>query len=372
MVKHESRDGVIRTCTAPPGRCPLDTAHGDSEAEVLEAIARSEELIPESSAESESKSGVYERFERRESELTNEVLGDRHRAEAKRIARDEQRAQKRGHFTAKELERRLNFVNEQTSILVQNGVDTESLYSRETPNGRMYEPERARIHTEIVDSYMERHAHVPQEGKAIMAGGVGGSGKGFVLANAGIVEKGEYATVNPDDVKEEMASRGLVPKIHSFTPMESSTLVHEEASHVSKLIAYRLRSEKRNLVYDATMGGFDSTTKKITDLRRDGYKVSAVFVDVPAHVSEERAVSRYEISMNEWAQSKNSIGGRPLDKKHIRQQRTDGPANSKNAENFVALAEGLDLKSPRVFDNNTGGAPRELPFTEFADHVEQR
>lgn len=372
MTKHESRDGKIRECKASPGQCPLNTPHGETEAEVLEAIANSEEVLPDSSAEQSENAGVVGYFTRREAELVAEVLGERHRAEAKRIEKSERLARKRGHFTPKELERRLNFVNEQTSILVQNGVDTESFYSRETPNGRVYEPERARLHTELVESYMEKHAHVPRESKAIMAGGVGGSGKGYVLSNAKLAAKDEYATVNPDDVKEEMARRGFVPQVHSFTPMESSTLVHEEASHVSKLIAYRLRSERRNVVYDATMGGFNSTTKKITDLRQDGYEVSAVFVDVPASVSEERAVSRYEISMGEWVREENSIGGRPLDKKHIRQQRTDGPANSKNAENFVELARGLNLKSPRVFDNNTGGAPREIPFESFADSTERR
>ena len=42
MTKHESRDGKIRECKAAPVQCPLNTPNGETEAEVLEAIANSE------------------------------------------------------------------------------------------------------------------------------------------------------------------------------------------------------------------------------------------------------------------------------------------------------------------------------------------
>ena len=40
----------------------------------------------------------------------------------------------------------------------------------------------------------------------------------------------QYLMINPDDIKEEMARRGMVPEIEGLSPMEASDLVHEESS----------------------------------------------------------------------------------------------------------------------------------------------
>ena len=76
-----------------------------------------------------------------------------------------------------------------------------------------WNPDRAAKHREIVDALYAKHAHVPNEGKAVIAGGLGGAGKTTVLkGHAGINPK-EWLTVNPDDIKEEMVKRGLVPEV---------------------------------------------------------------------------------------------------------------------------------------------------------------
>ena len=37
--------------------------------------------------------------------------------------------------------------------------------------------------------------------------------------------------INPDDIKEELAQRGMVPEIDGLSPMEATDLVHEESSY---------------------------------------------------------------------------------------------------------------------------------------------
>ncbi len=45
--------------------------------------------------------------------------------------------------------------------------------------------------------------------------------------------------INPDDIKEEMAKRGMIPEVGGLSPMEASDLVHEESSDVAKRLAVR-------------------------------------------------------------------------------------------------------------------------------------
>ena len=45
----------------------------------------------------------------------------------------------------------------------------------------------------------------PCDHKAIVAGGLGGSGKTTVLATNAEIDLSQYLMINPDDIKEEMA-----------------------------------------------------------------------------------------------------------------------------------------------------------------------
>ena len=67
-----------------------------------------------------------------------------------------------------------------------------------------------------------------------MVGGLGGAGKTTILKGQANVDLSRYLMINPDDIKEEMAQRGLVPHIEGLSPMEASDLVHEESSAIAK------------------------------------------------------------------------------------------------------------------------------------------
>jgi hypothetical protein len=47
------------------------------------------------------------------------------------------------------------------------------------------------------------------------------------------IEKGKFITINPDDIKELMVQRGMVPQYDGLTPMEASTFIHEESSDIA-------------------------------------------------------------------------------------------------------------------------------------------
>ena len=74
---------------------------------------------------------------------------------------------------------------------------------------------------------------------AVVAGGLGGAGKTTVLGDHEGIDPTKYLTINPDDLKEELAQRGMIPKVDGLSPMEASDLVHEESSYLARQLALR-------------------------------------------------------------------------------------------------------------------------------------
>lgn len=366
MRYHVNTAGDVKPCSASQKDCPFGF-HSDSfeDSQRMYESAQSEEMF------SDLKQNDSPRVE--EAAL-NAVLPRNSELRKKGIKHENElleAAQKRVPLTSKQLESRLEYVNSMNAYLDNSGFNTEELYSQDRiEDAPIYTDERAEMHEAIVNDFMKEHSDVPNDGQAVMAGGLGGAGKGFTMSSSGVVDQSKYATVNPDDVKEEMAKRGMVPKVPGMTPMEASPLVHEEASHISKQIGFRLMREKKNMIYDVTMSGRGSSRKKLEQLTNEGYDTRAVFVDIEPALSKERAKKRYREGLEEYTVKHSGDGGRPLPNHLVDNQRsTVKGARSKNAVNLVALEkEGHFSERPAVFDN-MGSSPERIEYSEFAGRM---
>ena len=132
--------------------------------------------------------------------------------------------------------------------------------------GGVWTAERDRLHRQIADDLYARAADVPNEGKAVMAGGLGGAGKSTVLSKYAGIDQSQYLTVNPDDVKEELVKRGLVPEIpgaEDLSPLERSALVHEESSRIAQMVAQRAYADRKNMIWDITMSSQPSIDSRV-------------------------------------------------------------------------------------------------------------
>ncbi len=234
-----------------------------------------------------------------------------------------------------------------------DGLATDAQFSRDG-KGEVWSPERAAIHDEIVEEVWQANfAAVPSDGKALFSGGLGGSGKGTVLGKLPGDVKSQYATIDPDGFKEALAARGLVPKVEGMAPMEGAGLIHEESSHLAKLIAERAMRERKNLIYDITMASEKSVTKKMALLEAAGYQApSVVFVDVPIETSVERALSRHRNGMERYRNGEG-LGGRYVAPSVIRGNVTDTEFNSNNRVVFEGLRPRLGAWS--LYDNSVPG-----------------
>lgn len=233
-------------------------------------------------------------------------------------------------------------------------IDTQHLFK--TKNGQ-YSPSREKQQQKLMDDiWNDRAAKVPNEGKAVFAGGLGGAGKGYTLKNALNIDDSQYFTINPDDVKEAMARRGMIPRLDKkLTPMELSPLAHEEASMIALRLADRAYQERKNIVWDITMSSVGSVRDKRLALMRDyGYDdISAVFVDVSIDKSAAQARKRWEGGLIRYGDDDEGVGGRFLPSEATRSNRPKNSVyRSNNREVFEALKPLFD--GYKVYDNENG------------------
>jgi predicted kinase len=223
------------------------------------------------------------------------------------------------------------------------------------PAREVWSEERDAVHDSIIESLYAGSAAVPCEHKAILAGGLGGAGKSTVLDGHAGVDRSQYLTINPDVIKEEMASRGAVPHVPGLSPMEASDLVHEESSYVARQLALRAQSDGKNVIWDITMSSGASTERRIQELRSASYtSIEGIFVDIPVETSVARADARHRQGHDEY-RAGESLGGRFVPAEVIRGQ-ADSEWGSLNRMTFETIKHRFDKWS--LFDNSVdGGSP---------------
>jgi predicted kinase len=229
--------------------------------------------------------------------------------------------------------------------------------------GKIWSAERDAAHESIIEDLCTRADGVPCERESIVAGGLGGAGKSTVLSSHAGIDRSRYMTINPDDVKEEMGRRGLIPDVDGLSPMEASDLVHEESSYIAKRVARRALAEGKNVIWDITMSKQDTTEERIDDLHAAGYSVTGVFVDIPVETSVSRAEARHRAGHEEY-RAGIGLGGRYVPSDIILAQ-ADDDWGSQNRKTFEVVRHRFDQWS--CYDNSVDGRPPVLAKTSQPD-----
>jgi hypothetical protein len=231
----------------------------------------------------------------------------------------------------------------------------QATYLQDTvdPDHREWSRERNRIQGALVADLYDQAKEVPCSGHAIIAGGLGGAGKSTVLSSHAGIDRSQYLTINPDDIKEEMAQRGLIPDVAGLSPLEASDLVHEESSFIAKRLALRATADQKNVIWDITMSDQAKTERRIDDLRTGGYSVDGIFVDIPVETSVRRAEARHREGHEDY-RAGIGLGGRYVPPEVIRAQADDN-WGSQNRKTFEAIRHRFDQWSR--YDNSVDGRP---------------
>jgi hypothetical protein len=262
---------------------------------------------------------------------------------------------------------------DRVDALLQNaqkqGLDTSQMYTRPVldadgkqkvdPDGnpiREYTPERDAQHQKIIADALAaaEAAGVPKDHQAIMSGGLGGAGKTTVLeSRESGIDTSKYITLNPDDMKEELIRRGMVPEISGVQPMEASVLIHEESAHLAKLLAEAAGEKGYNVIWDISMAKDSQVEKRLAPLDSFGYKTRAVFVSIPLEESVSRALNRHNLGATQYLLQNKGVGGRYFNPTLIRKSATETPGGHQQ----VFLNQRDRFSDWQIFDNSGDGSP---------------
>ena len=277
--------------------------------------------------------------------------------------------------------KRGEFVDKETAQAILDGKRTLDLYYDFESNE--WTKERQAIHEEILSELHKKYKNVPSNKKTIFSAGLPGAGKTTVLTQHENLDMKEWAVVSSDDFKEILAKKGHVPEIEGLTPMESSTLVHQESSYLADRFLRELGQQGKNIIYDFTCKSAKTAKGRIGILTQHGYEtqdMQFVFVDISPEVAKERAKFRYSSGLNEGLKVEQfnqflpeeertiPIGGRYLPEAVIDDCAPRGTEfSSKNAESLIELHEfsDLGLPTPKVYDNS-GSGPVQIDYDNFA------
>jgi predicted kinase len=229
--------------------------------------------------------------------------------------------------------------------------------------------ERRDAHDAIIGDLYRESANVPCERQAIMAGGLGGAGKSTVLDKYAGVDRSRYLTINPDDIKEAMAERGLIPELDGLSPMEASDLVHEESSHIAYQLADKAMKDGKNIIWDITMSRLESVLERLDGLDQLAYSTNGVFVDISTDVAVERADARHRAGHEDY-RAGIGFGGRYVPPEVIQAQ-ADPEWGSINRRTFEQVKSRFTEWA--VYDNSvTGREPRLVEASQGWNPEEER
>lgn len=221
-----------------------------------------------------------------------------------------------------------------------DGLFTKLQYTID-PDHEQWSEDRTILHDGIIADLYEAAADAPYDRRAILAGGLPGAGKSTVLEKHAGIERSQYLTINPDEIKEEMAKRGMIPEVAGLAPMEAADLVHEESSHIAQRLSRRATREGKNVIWDVTMSSLESTEKRINELRAAGYSpVNGIFVDIPLDVAIRRSDARHREGHDSYL-SGRGLGGRFVPEE-VPGSQADPDWGSRNRRTFEQVKPKLD------------------------------
>ena len=317
--------------------------------------------------------GRLERLARKREAQSADGQGEsaEHGAKAKDIGphRDERvdgRRRRPDPLTDAEHADRVRDIRERLDQARKHGLATDQQYLVDRKRG-IWSRERRDAHDAIVGDLYKLAADVPCEHKAIMAGGLGGAGKSIVLDDHAGIDRSRYLTINPDDIKEEMARRGLIPEVDGLSPMEASDLVHEESSHIAYMLAARALKDGKNIIWDITMSNTPNTAERLDNLDRAGYATKGIFVDIGIDEAVRRAGARHRRGHEKY-RAGIGPGGRYVPPEVIRAQ-ADPQWGSCNRRTFEQVK--VRFTDWAVYDNSVTGRDPQLIETGYGAKREE-
>ena len=170
--------------------------------------------------------------------------------------------------------------------------NSDSSKKRHINESGHYNPERVKLHKKIITNIVSS-CPKPLPGEkptAILLLGGAASGKStvvnkFIKPKYGV----NFGTLNVDDIKES------IPEYKNFIHTDvilAANRVHEESSDIGYVAKDKIINQGRNFIFDAVLGNKEKAKELIDTLKKKGYNIKLVGVNVNAEDALNRAKLR--------------------------------------------------------------------------------
>ena len=160
--------------------------------------------------------------------------------------------------------------------------------NRHKDHGGHYTAERMRVHQAIVDEFRNQKPCIaaPKKPIAVLTGGAPGSGKShFLKGFAPWLNGNKVLHIDADEV------RAKLPEYKGW----NADNTHTETSHIVNMMLDSIGTPcKHDLVYDGTMNKAKKYLPLVERLKKMGYEVLVIYMQVPKDVSMARVMERYQ------------------------------------------------------------------------------
>lgn len=174
-------------------------------------------------------------------------------------------------------------------------VDSELKKYRTTTTADLYRvngewtESREKLHKQIINNFFQGKESGQKNPTATILAGGAGSGKTYVYQKFyGKIDKNSVY-INSDDIKQQLPE---YDKYIKKDYISAAHKVHEESSYISKLLINEAIENKYHVTIDTTLSNMTKAKKLIADLKKQGYDIKLVFVDVPPNKAAYSAQKR--------------------------------------------------------------------------------
>ncbi|QFS89945.1 hypothetical protein FIV07_04250 [Mycobacterium sp. THAF192] len=131
-------------------------------------------------------------------------------------------------FTDDEYREHIAALENQLNMLRSRDVDSRTLYGTTTRGWTLWSGDRRAAQRRLVRELWQQHsATVPREAKAMLVAGVDGAGKTTMRSDpSNGFTADRYFVIDPDEIGEAMAQRGMIPAVDGLSLMEVSAVTY--------------------------------------------------------------------------------------------------------------------------------------------------
>lgn len=283
-----------------------------------------------------------------------------------------------------EYQQHFDFVTDVTDAALgkqvgDSGIGLASESALKDSYGRWDDASMERMLSFATDMYADLTAGKPQDRKAMVLGGLPGSGKTAklrALADQGTINMDDWVVIDPDIVKERMIEDGWYPRVSGLTPNETAGFIHAQSSEMASMLERMMIKDGYNLIFDSTLGGSAGPDGRIwMDHTLDMLLVNnydtpdGVFIDsTPTH-SLASIASRHRSGLDKYrtgiartsGDPEIDNGGRFVPTKVVSASMKEG--GTSNLSNFERLRDTNRLGRTAVYEVGGDFVPGQIPQT---------